>query len=102
VTGRRHADVNFPRPGHPAHLEAQHAGGRRGILDGGSAYGCVFTGGAENNLFSFAGLGRPTAAGSLCEASAFVVLSWVVVKNAARTVAELLRAALRFLADPVV
>ncbi len=97
----RRADVHFPRPGHAAYVEARHAGGRRGILDGGSAYGCVFTGGAGNNLFSFARLARPTGAGLLCAASAFVVLSWVVVKSTARTVAEVLRAALRFLADPV-
>jgi hypothetical protein len=97
----RRTDVHFPRPGHAAHVEAQQASGRRGILDAGSAYGCVFTGGADNNLFSFARLGRPTGAGLLCAMSAFVILVWVVVKSTVRTLVELLRAALRFIADPV-
>jgi hypothetical protein len=97
----RRTDVHFPRPGHAAQVEAEHASERCGILEGGSAYGCVFTGGAENNLFSFARLGRPTGAGLLCAASAFVVLGWVVVKSGVHTLIELLRAALRFLADPV-
>src|SRR5882724_7030462 len=56
----RRMDIHFPRPGHAALVEAKHAAGRRGILHGGSAYGCVFTGGADNNLFSFASLTRPT------------------------------------------
>jgi hypothetical protein len=60
----RRTDVHFPRPGHAALVEAQQAAGRRGILDGGSACGCVFTGGAENNLFSFATLTNPPGAGS--------------------------------------
>ena len=49
----------LPRPGHAALVEARQAAGRRGIVQGGSTYGCVFTGGAENNLFSFASLTRP-------------------------------------------
>ena len=48
-------DVHFPRPGHAARVEARQAAGRRGILKSGSAYGCVFTGGADNNLFSSRG-----------------------------------------------
>ena len=48
--------------------------GRRGILTGGSTYGCVFTGGAANNLFSFAMLKRPSGRGVLTRVSAFVVL----------------------------
>jgi len=48
-------DVHFPRPGHAARVEATQAAGRRGILKSGSAYGCVFTGGADNDLYSFAG-----------------------------------------------
>jgi hypothetical protein len=59
----RRANIHFPRPGHAALVEARQASGRRGILAGGSAYGCVFTGGADNNLFSFARLTRPTGRG---------------------------------------
>ena len=62
----RRSDIHFPRPGHAAYVEAKQAAGRRGILHGGSAYGCVFTGGADNNLFSFARLTRPTGRGLIC------------------------------------
>ena len=57
----RRGDIHFPRRGHAAAVEAKQAAGRRGILHGGSAYGCVFTGGADNNLFTFSSLTRPRA-----------------------------------------
>jgi hypothetical protein len=97
----RGMDIHFPRAGHAALVEAGQAGGRRGILEGGSAYGCVFTGGAENNLFSFAKLTRPTGRGVVCALSPLVVVAWVVVKNLLLTLLELARAVPRFLADPV-
>ena len=98
---RRGADVYFPRGGDAAWVEQTQAAGRRGILDGGSAYGCVFTGGAINNLWSFAVLKRPTASGVVRAFSAVVVLAWVVVKATTLTLLELSRAVLRFVADPV-
>jgi hypothetical protein len=98
---RAHADVYFPRGGDAARVEAAHARGRRGILDGGSAYGCVFTGGALNNLFNFATIKRPTGDGVLRAVSAFVVLGWVVVKAGTLTALAVGRALLRFVADPV-
>ena len=60
---RRRADIHFPRAGHAAGVEAAHVAGRVGILRGGSVYGCVFTGSAENDLFSFARLTRPERPG---------------------------------------
>jgi hypothetical protein len=98
---RRRADVYFPRGGDAAGVEARQAAGRPGILEGGSAYGCVFTGGAVQNLFSFAQIKRPSGAGLLRAVSAFVVLLWVAAKGLTLSVVELLRAALRFLADPL-
>jgi hypothetical protein len=98
---RRRADVYFPRPGHAAQVEAEQAGGRPGILTGGSAYGCVFTGGASHNLYSFARLTRPTGAGALRAFSAFVVLAHVFVKSAMHTVLELVRVILGAIASPV-
>ncbi len=98
---RRRSDVYFPRGGDAAWVEQTQAAGRRGILDGGSAYGCVFTGGALNNLWSFAMLKRPSASGVLRAFSAIVVLAWVVVKATALTLGELGRAVLRLVADPV-
>ena len=97
----RQGDIHFPRPGHAAWVEGKQATGRPGILRGGSAYGCVFTGGADNNLFSFARLTRPTGRGLLCALSAFLVVAWVLVKNTARTAVELAKAVLRFIADPI-
>src|SRR3989442_14460100 len=73
---RRRSDVYFPRGGDAAWVEQTQAAGRRGILDGSSAYGCVFTGGALNNLWSFAMLKRPSASGVLRAFSAIVVLAW--------------------------
>jgi hypothetical protein len=97
----RRADIHFPRPGHAALVEAKQAAGRRGILHGGSAYGCVFTGGADNNLFSFASLTRPSGRGLLCALSPFVLVGWVFAKNLVLTTIELVRAVLRFVAHPV-
>jgi hypothetical protein len=95
------ADVHFPRPGHAALVEAEQTAGRRGILHGGSAYGCVFTGGAENNLWSFARLSRPTGRGLLCVLFASVVVAWVFVKCLVRTVFEIGKALGRLVAHPV-
>src|SRR6266436_8082860 len=78
---RRHDDVYFPRGGDAAWVEATQAAGRPGIVQGGSAYGCVFTGGAHNNVFNFATLKRPSGAGVLRAISAFVVLGWVAIKG---------------------
>jgi len=97
----RGSDIYFPRAGDAAHVESTQAGGRRGILEGGSAYACVFTGGAVNNLFSFAMIKRPSGRGVLAFVSAIVVVAWVVVKCIVLTGVELLRAVLRLIADPV-
>ena len=66
--------------------------GRRGILQGGSAYGCCFTGGAENNFFTFTSLTQPSGRGLLSALSPFVVVAWVVGKNLALSVVELAKA----------
>src|SRR3989441_10238752 len=98
---RRRTDVYFPRAGDAARVEEEQARGRRGILEGGNAYGCVFTGGAESSLFNFATSRRPTGEGLLRAVSAFVVLAWVLVKGLVLTVLEIVRALLRGLADPI-
>src|SRR5207249_2060644 len=51
---RRRADIYFPRAGDAATVEKVQAAGRRGIVAGGGAYGCVFTGGAASSLLTFA------------------------------------------------
>jgi type I phosphodiesterase/nucleotide pyrophosphatase len=94
-------DVYFPRGGDAAWVEATQAAGRRGIVHGGSAYGCVFTGGALNNVFNFAMLKRPSGAGLLRAVSAFLVLGWVATKGIVLSLMEIARALLRLVADPV-
>jgi hypothetical protein len=97
---RRREDVYFPRAGDAARVEREQAVGRRGIVEGGSTYGCVFTGGAHNNLFSMAMIKRPAGAGLLPLVSALVVMVYAFLKAAALTAMELVRGFLRFVADP--
>src|SRR5256884_112332 len=59
---RRKSDVYFPRAGDAARVEQTQAAGRRGILDGGGAYGCIFTGGGGGDPLSVAGGPRPPRA----------------------------------------
>ena len=84
----RQGDIHFPRSGHATWVETRHASGRRGILQGGSAYGCCFTGGADNNLFTFTSLTKPSGRGVLSALSPFVVVTWVAAKNLVLTVYE--------------
>jgi hypothetical protein len=98
---RRHADVYFPRAGDAATVEAAHTAGRRGIVEGGSTYGCVFTGGAVNTLFTLTMIKRPSGAGLVRALSAAVVLAWVVVKSAIVSAVRIGRALLGFVADPL-
>jgi hypothetical protein len=96
----RQGDIHFPRSGHAAWVEACHASGRRGILQGGSAYGCCFTGGADNNLFTFTSLTKPSGRGVLSALSPFVVVASVAGKNVVLTVYELAKEGLRLIAHP--
>jgi hypothetical protein len=93
---QRQGDIHFPRSGHAAWVEAKLAAGRRGILHGGSTYGCCFTGGADNSFFTFASLTKPSGRGLLSALSPYLVVAWVVAKNIALTAYELRR----FIANP--
>jgi len=95
---RRRSDVHFPRAGHAAQVETEQARGRVGILTGGSVYGCVFTGGAENSLFTFAGLRRPSGPGLVRVLSGGIVLAWVALKSVVLTVYEAFSSLLRMVA----
>jgi Type I phosphodiesterase / nucleotide pyrophosphatase len=97
---QRQSDIHFPRRGHAALVEARHTSGRRGILSGGSVYGCVFTGGADNNLFTFSSLTRPSGRGLLAALSPFVVLAWVCVKSLLRTIVEVVKSIPPFASRP--
>jgi hypothetical protein len=96
----RQGDVHFPRAGHAAWVEAKLATGRRGILEGGSAYGCCFTGGALNSFFTFASLTRPSGRGLMSALSPFVVLLWVAAKNLGLTAYEIAAVLPRFIEHP--
>jgi hypothetical protein len=96
----RGGDVHFPRAGHAAWVEQKLSAGRRGILAGGSAYGCCFTGGASNNFFTFASLTKPSGRGLLSALSPYLVVAWVAGKNVALTLYELARAMPSFIAHP--
>ena len=96
----RGTDIHFPRSGHAAWVEAQHANGRPGILQGGSAYGCCFTGGADNNLFTFASLTKPSGRGVISALSPFVVVTWVTVKNIALSIREIAKEGLQLILHP--
>jgi hypothetical protein len=98
---RRKSDVYFPRGGDAAYVEQTQAAGRRGIVNGGGTYGCVFTGGAASNLMTFAMMKRPTGAGLIRAASNLVVNAWVVVKGTIASTVEVVRVLLRTIADPV-
>jgi hypothetical protein len=100
---REGAERYFPRPGVAALVEERHAAGRRGIMAGGACYGCVFTGGAADSLWTMARLLRPTRAGLalLRTPLSAVLLAWVVLKCCVLTVVELGRAVLRLVADPL-
>ena len=88
---RRSRDVHFPRTGHAAGVEEEQTRGRLGILNGGSVYGCVFAGGAENDTLSFARLKQPTGPGVARLGSAFLVLGWVLLKCTVLTLQETAR-----------
>jgi hypothetical protein len=98
---RRHTDIHFPRPGHAAFVESSQTGGHRGILEGGSVYGCVFTGGAAHDFFSFARLTRPRVSGLVRAASALAVLTWVAIKGTVITCREVLRTLGRLVRRPI-
>jgi len=95
----RKADIHFPRSGHAAWVETSLAAGRRGILEGGSAYGCCFTGGAENNFFTFTSLTKPSGRGVLSALSPFVLVAWVTAKNVVLSIVELAKAMPDFIAQ---
>jgi len=100
---RRGRDVYFARPGVADVLEEEQTRGRQGIMAGGATYGCVFTGGADESLWTLARLLRPTRAGGALVRLplAAVLVSWGVMKCVALTALDLVRAVLRLVADPV-
>ena len=89
-TGR---ELHFPHRGVADFVEERHAAGRPGILEDGSCYGCVFTGGAANALWTFARLGRLARAGRGVRRALLssLLLLWVALKCVVLTAGTLAR-----------
>ena len=80
----------FPRPWDAAAVEAAHARPGQGIVRGGRTYGCVFGGGADDTVLTFAHLLRPHAFGGFrALVVPCLVLTWLVVKMTVATAREL-------------
>ena len=91
----------FPRPWDAADVEAAHARRGQGILRGGRTYGCVFGGGADDTVLTFAHLLRPHAFWGRMGVRALLVpclvVAWLVVRMSVVTLWELLAWAARAL-----
>ena len=74
----------FPRPWDAAAVEAAHARPGQGIVRGGRTYGCVFGGGADDTVLTFAHVLRPHLFWGRVGARALIVpclvLAWLVAK----------------------
>lgn len=86
-------ELHFPKRGVADLVERRHADGRAGILEGGSCYGCVFTGGAADSLWTFARLKRLARAGRGVRRAALsaLLLGWVALKCLGLTAVTLAR-----------
>ena len=84
----------FPRPWDAAAVEAAHARPGEGIVRGGRTYGCVFGGGADDTVLTFAHLLRPHAfwgrVGFRALGVPALILAWLLAKMSVVTVWELL------------
>src|SRR5262245_35500621 len=92
-------DLHFPRLGVADLVERRVSKGRRGILEGGPCFGCVFPGGAGESFLTFSRLLRPTRAGLplLRPLLSVTLLGWVLLKCLGLTAVEVVRFALRAL-----
>jgi hypothetical protein len=82
----------FPRPWVAARVEAAHADGRTGIMEGGRTYGCVFGGGAADTVLTFAHVLRPSTRwgrlGIRARVVPFALLAWVSAKMLVVSIVE--------------
>jgi hypothetical protein len=91
---REGLELHFPEHGVADLVERRVADGRAGILEDGACYGCVFTGGAPDSLWTYARLKRLTRAGSGLRRTALCLLliGWVALKCVGLTLVTLARA----------
>ena len=91
---REGLELHFPEHGVADLVERRIAAGRAGILEEGACYGCVFTGGAPDSLWTYARLKRLTRAGSGLRRTALslLLIGWVALKSVGLTLVTLGRA----------
>jgi hypothetical protein len=87
-------ELHFPKQGVAARVEQRIAAGRPGILADGACYGCVFTGGAPDSLWTYARLKSLTrmGAGLRRTALSLLLILWVALKCLGLTLVTLARA----------
>jgi Type I phosphodiesterase / nucleotide pyrophosphatase len=90
---REGLELHFPKRGVAALVEQRIAPGQPGILEGGACYGCVFTGGAPESLWTYARLKKLTLAGSGLRRTALslLLIGWVALKCFGLTLLTLAR-----------
>jgi len=90
---REGIELHFPQRGAADLVERRIAVGRAGILEGGACYGCVFTGGAPDSLWTYARLKSLTRAGSGLRRTALsmLLIGWVALKCLGLTLVTLAR-----------
>jgi hypothetical protein len=85
----------FPRPWDSARVEAAHAAGRRGIMEGGRTYGCIFGGGAADTILTFAHVLRPSPSwghfGVRARVMPLLLLAWVTLKVSMVSIWQIVR-----------
>jgi hypothetical protein len=90
---REALELHFPERGVADLVERRLAADRAGILENGACYGCVFTGGAPDSLWTYARLRRLTRAGSGLRRTALslLLIAWVSLKCVGLTLLTLAR-----------
>ena len=97
---REGIELHFPERGVADLVERRLAAGRAGILENGACYGCVFTGGAPDSLWTYARLRPLTRAGTGLRRTALslLLIGWVALKCVGLTLVTLARSAGRMTA----
>ena len=90
---REGVELHFPKRGVAARVEQRIGAGHAGILEDGACYGCVFTGGAPDSLWTYARLKSLARAGSGLRRTALslLLIAWVALKCVGLTLVTLAR-----------
>lgn len=91
---RAGVELHFPKHGVAAQVEQRIGAGHPGILIDGACYACVFTGGAQDSLWTYSRLKKLTWAGSGLRRAALslALIAWVALKCFGLSLVTLARA----------